>query len=164
MVAVPESLTTAETDTAALRQTLGDLVVASHRLTRIAARVTGSTESPATWRTLSVLQSAGPMRLGELATQSRVSQPTMTKIVRNLVESEWVKRIADTDDARAWQIALTPKGAAALQDWRDTLAAALVPMFADITEDALAAMTLTVQVIASRADLSVAASAALSGR
>ena len=59
MVAVPESLTTSETDTAALRQTLGDLVVASHRLTRIAARVTGSTESPATWRTLSVLQSAG---------------------------------------------------------------------------------------------------------
>ena len=33
-----------------------------------------------------------------------------------------------------------------------------------MTEDELAAMTLTVQVIASRADLSVAASAALSGR
>jgi DNA-binding MarR family transcriptional regulator len=159
---VTETLSS-ETDLAELRQTLGDLVVASHRLTRIAARVTGSTESPATWRTLSVLQGAGAMRLGELAAQSRVSQPTMTKIVRNLVESEWVERIADTDDARAWQIAITPVGGAALQSWRATLSAALVPMFADVSSEELAAMRRTVDVIASRAELSVAASAALAG-
>jgi DNA-binding MarR family transcriptional regulator len=149
---------------AELRQTLGDLVVAGHRLTRLAARVTGSTESPATWRTLSVLRSSGPMRLGELAAQSRVSQPTMTKIVRNLVDSEWVKRIADTDDARAWQIAITARGDQALQAWRDALSDALVPMFADLTEDELAAMRCTVEVIASRAELSTAASAAVAGR
>lgn len=154
---------TAEPDTAQLRQTLGDLVVAAHRLTRLAARVTGSTESPATWRTLSVLQAFGAMRLGELASQSRVSQPTMTKLVRNLVEAEWVKRIADVDDARAWQIAITPTGAAALQDWRDTLSDALVPMFAGLRDDELAAMRATVEVIASRVDLSTAASAAVDG-
>ncbi|WP_258046199.1 MarR family winged helix-turn-helix transcriptional regulator [Leifsonia shinshuensis] len=159
-----EPSTDVNTDTTRLRQTLGDLVVASHRLTRLAARVTGSTESPATWRTLSVLQSVGAMRLGELASQSRVSQPTMTKLVRNLVESEWVKRIADVDDARAWQIAITPKGAAALQDWRDTLSEALVPMFADLRDDELAAMRATVEIIASRVDLSAAASAAIDGR
>lgn len=150
-------------ETPELHQILGDLVVAAHRLTRLAARVTGSTESPATWRTISVLQSMGPMRLGELATQSRVSQPTMTKIVRNLVEAEWVKRIADTDDARAWQIAVTEKGAAAFQAWRDELSAALVPMFADLSEDELAAMWSTVEIIASRVDLSNAANAALAG-
>jgi DNA-binding MarR family transcriptional regulator len=150
-------------ETPELHQILGDLVVAAHRLTRLAARVTGSTESPATWRTISVLQTMGPMRLGELATQSRVSQPTMTKIVRNLVEAEWVKRIADTDDARAWQIAVTDKGAAAFQAWRDELSAALVPMFADLSEDELAAMRSTVEIIASRVDLSNAASAALAG-
>lgn len=163
MVAVTETLHS-PLDTAQLRQTLGDLVVASHRLTRLAARVTGSTESPATWRTLSVLQTVGAMRLGELASQSRVSQPTMTKLVRNIVESEWVKRIADVDDARAWQIAITPKGAGALQAWRDALSDALVPMFADLTDDELAAMRCTVDVIASRADLSTAASAAVAGR
>ena len=150
-------------ETPELHQILGDLVVAAHRLTRLAARVTGSTESPATWRTISVLQTMGPMRLGELATQSRVSQPTMTKIVRNLVEAEWVKRIADTDDARAWQIAVTDKGASAFQAWRDELSAALVPMFADLSEDELAAMRSTVEIIASRVDLSNAASAALAG-
>jgi len=160
---VAETIIT-ETDNAALRQTLGDLVVASHRLTRLAARATGSAESPATWRTLSVLQTTGPLRLGELAAQSRVSQPTMTKLVRNLVEAEWVKRIADTDDARAWQIAITSKGADALQDWRDALSAALVPMFADLSVDELAALRRTVEVIVSRVELSTAAGAAVSGR
>jgi DNA-binding MarR family transcriptional regulator len=146
-----------------LHQTLGDLVVASHRLTRLAARVTGNTESPATWRTLSVLQTCGAMRLGELAANSRVSQPTMTKIVRNLVDSEWVKRIADTDDARAWQIAVTPKGAEALQSWRDELTRALVPMFADLSEDEVAALRSTVEIIGSRVDLSTATSRAVIG-
>jgi len=150
-------------ETPELRQTIGDLVVAAHRLARLAAQVTGSTESPATWRTLSVLQSSGPMRLGELATQSRVSQPTMTKLVRNLVEAEWVKRIADTADARAWQIAITGKGTDALQTWRDELSAALAPMFADLSDDELAAMRTTVEIIGSRVDLSAATSAALAG-
>ncbi|MFF1633350.1 MarR family winged helix-turn-helix transcriptional regulator [Leifsonia sp. NPDC058248] len=152
-----------ETDDTDLRHTLGDLVVASNRLGRLAARVTGNTESPASWRTLSVLQGAGAMRLGELAANSRVSQPTMTKIVRNLVESEWVKRIADTDDARAWQIAITPKGAAALLAWRDELSAALVPMFADLTDDEIEALRKTVTIIGSRVDLSAATSEALAG-
>lgn len=142
-----------------LRETLGDLVVASHRLTRLAARVTGNTESPATWRTLSVLQSSGAMRLGELAAHSRVSQPTMTKLVRNLVEAEWVKRIADTDDARAWQIAVTPKGETALQAWRDELSGALVPMFDDLTDDEVAALRATVRIIGSRVGLASPAAA-----
>jgi DNA-binding MarR family transcriptional regulator len=146
-----------------LHETLGDLVVASHRLTRLAARVTGSTESPATWRTLSVLQTSGAMRLGELASNSRVSQPTMTKLVRNLVESEWVKRIADTDDARAWQIAITPKGAAALLAWREELSSALVPMFADLSEDEVEALRSTVRIIGARVELSAAASEAVAG-
>ncbi|MFF1573453.1 MarR family winged helix-turn-helix transcriptional regulator [Leifsonia sp. NPDC058292] len=152
-----------QTDLTDLHHILGDLVVASHRLTRLAARVTGSTESPATWRTLSVLQTTGAMRLGELAAHSRVSQPTMTKIVRNLVESEWVKRIADTDDARAWQIAITPKGADALQAWRDELSAALVPMFADLSDDEIEALRSTVTIIGSRVELSAAASEAVAG-
>ncbi|MCU1481476.1 MAG: MarR family transcriptional regulator [Subtercola sp.] len=112
---------------------LGDLVTVTHRLTRLAAQATGETTSPASWRTLSVLTSAGPMRLGELAAASRVSQPTMTKIVRNLNELEWIKRIADSSDARAWLIAIAPKGERALDDWRFRLGVALEPLFADLS-------------------------------
>jgi DNA-binding MarR family transcriptional regulator len=88
----------------------------------------------------------------------------MTKLVRNLVESEWVKRIADTDDARAWQIAITEKGADALQNWRDELSGALVPMFADLSDDELAALRRSVEIVGSRVELSTATSAALAGR
>jgi DNA-binding MarR family transcriptional regulator len=88
----------------------------------------------------------------------------MTKLVRNLVESEWVKRIADTDDARAWQIAITGKGADALQNWRDELSGALVPMFADLSDDELAALRRSVEIVGSRVELSTATSAALAGR
>ncbi|MCS5731875.1 MarR family transcriptional regulator [Herbiconiux moechotypicola] len=120
------------TTTPELSALLSDLVSVTHRLTRIAAQATGETTSPATWRTLSVLSSFGPMRLGELAKQSRVSQPTMTKIVANLNEVEWIRRIAVVDDARGWQIALAPKGIKALAEWRDRLGEALTPMFDDL--------------------------------
>jgi DNA-binding MarR family transcriptional regulator len=114
---------------------LGDLVSVTHRMTRLAARATGNQESPAVWRTLSVLVQMGPMRLGTLAVQSRVSQPTMTKIVKNLVDEGWIERIADRTDARAWQIGITPDGAASLEAWRLELGEALTPIFADLTEE-----------------------------
>jgi DNA-binding MarR family transcriptional regulator len=127
-------------DSGELHDILGHLVQASHRLTRIAASATKGVQSPATWRTLSVLQTSGAMRLGELAAQSRVSQPTMTKIVAGLVETEWIMRIVDADDARAWQIAITPKGGAALDGWRDQIATALLPLFDDLGPEDIAAM------------------------
>ncbi len=114
---------------------LTDIVQLSGRITRLAHRTTPGAEGPATWRTLAVLQQSGPMRLGELAAMSQVAQPTMTKIVAGLVEREWVKRIADADDARAWQIGISAKGILKLTEWRSNLAAALLPLFDDLTDD-----------------------------
>jgi DNA-binding MarR family transcriptional regulator len=137
---------------------LGDLVSVTHRLTRLAAQSTGDKTSPAMWRTLSVLTSTGPMRLGELATHSRVSQPTMTKIIANLNELEWIKRIADSADARAWHIAITTKGQAALDDWRARLGSALEPMFADLSATDRATLAHAIMLLEARLDVqSVAA-------
>ncbi|SOE01949.1 MarR family winged helix-turn-helix transcriptional regulator [Rathayibacter rathayi] len=118
-----------------LSELLSDFVSVTHRIARLAAQATDNQESQAVWRTLSVLLSMGPMRLGELASQSRVSQPTMTKIVKNLVEAGWLDRIADPLDARAWQILLAPAGADALSAWRTELGDALTPIFADLTPE-----------------------------
>jgi DNA-binding MarR family transcriptional regulator len=136
-----------ENPTPELQNLLSDLVSVTHRLTRIAAQATGEQTSPATWRTLSVLSSFGPMRLGELAKQSRVSQPTMTKIVANLNEVEWIRRIADVDDARAWQIALAPKGIKALAEWRDKLGAALAPLFDDLDHEQIEVISRAVDLL-----------------
>lgn len=131
---------------------LGDLVSVNQRLTRLAARATGSSESPAVWRTLSVLNSGGPMRLGELAELSRVAQPTATKLVSNLTECGWVNRLADSDDARASQIAVTTAGVDALIAWRDELAGAMLPLFADLHADDVAVLRRAVEIIGQRAD------------
>lgn len=135
---------------AALSELLSDLVSVTHRMTRLAAQATGNQESPAVWRTLSVLVTMGPMRLGELAVQSRVSQPTMTKIVKNLVTEGWIERLADQSDARAWQIGATAVGTAALNDWRTQLGDALTPMFHDLTDDDRRTLERSVQIMTER--------------
>lgn len=153
----------ADVDTEQLQSTISDLIQVSHRLARLASHVSGNTESPATWRTLSALLASGPMRLGELADRSRVSQPTMTKIVRHLAEREWVKRVADTDDARAWQIAPTHKGEHALEQWRHTIGAALAPLFEGITGDELHTLKRSVEIISARERLANATDEAVRG-
>ena len=140
-----------------LHAVLGDLVSVNHRLTRLAASVTGSTESPAVWRTISVLRDSGPMRLGELARVSRVSQPTMTKLVHTLDERGWIRRIADVSDARAWLISADPRGLAALAAWREELAAALTPTFADLDDDEVATLADAVEIVRRRLERARAA-------
>lgn len=115
--------------------TLQSLIVSAHRLTRVAAQSTGDRTSPAVWRTLSILESDGPLRLGELAAASRVAQPTMSKLVQGLAADEWIRRIADVEDARSWLIATTPKGRRALEDWLETVTAAASGLFTDVSDD-----------------------------
>ncbi|GAA1824992.1 MarR family winged helix-turn-helix transcriptional regulator [Agromyces salentinus] len=136
--------------TTELRTVLGDLVSVNNRLTRLAASVSGNAESPAIWRTIAVLRDLGPMRLGELARVSRVSQPTMTKLVHTLDERGWIRRIADAGDARAWLISADPSGGAALLAWRDEITAALEPTFADLTDDEIATLAASVEIVRTR--------------
>ena len=129
---------------------LESLLTSTHRLTRIAAQETGRTTSPAVWRTLSILTTDGELRVGDLARASRVSQPTMTKLLRGLAEDELVKRIADTDDSRAWLIAITDKGTAALTEWRGQLADSLGGLFADLDDGEWTVLEHATRLLASR--------------
>lgn len=153
MVGVPE--VPPHTRDAGLRQVLSDLVVTNYRVTRLAAQLTGSSETSATWAILSVLNSYGPVRLGELARSSRVSQPTMTKLVKGLLDMRWVERAAHPGDARAARIAITTEGATALEEWRKELADALVPLFTDLTDPDLAVLQRTVEILNQRLHESV---------
>ncbi|WP_243696919.1 MarR family winged helix-turn-helix transcriptional regulator [Labedella endophytica] len=137
-----------------LKNLLGELVSSAHRVTRLAATATDDSRSPAVWRTLSALRAFGPIRLGDLARLSRVTQPTMTKIVSGLDDLGWIKRIADVEDKRAWLIAVTPAGDAALDEWRDTLAAALLPYFRDLTDADRDALRRSVEILDERAAVS----------
>lgn len=137
-----------------IQDLLGELVTVNHRLTRVAARAAHGTESPALWRTLSVLLSSGPIRLGELAEQSRVSQPTATKLVANLAARGWIERTSDPDDARVSLITMTPAGDGALTAWRTELAGALLPYFAGLPADDIETLQRAVAILRDRVEAS----------
>lgn len=60
--------------------------------------------------TLEVLLDEGPMRANLLGKRLGIAPSTLTRNVDRLEERGLVGREADGDDARAWRIALTPKG------------------------------------------------------
>lgn len=114
---------------------LSELVDTTARLSRIAALETGDTTSPATWRTLGALEGSGPVRIGELAAATHVTQPTMTGLVTSLVASGWVQRVADPTDARAGLVAITEAGLDAVEDWRMRAGTAMAPYLAELSDD-----------------------------
>lgn len=130
--------------------TIESLLGSNHRLTRMAAQATGSTVSSAVWSALSVLNSDGPRRIGDLARDARISQPGMTKVVQNLVIDEWVLRVADVEDSRAWLIAITDKGRDALADWRAQLAEATRGIFTDLSDTEWKTLENAAQILSSR--------------
>lgn len=133
-----------------VRPLIHEVIVAAHRLTRIAAQSTGSTTPAAVWSTLSILSTDGPLRIGDLARAGRVSQPSMTKLLHQLVEDELVHRIADVEDSRAWLIAIGPKGSAALEAWRVQLSEALGPLFDDLTPQETATLQEAARILTTR--------------
>jgi len=106
-------------------QTIETLLVSVNRLIRTAVQSTGNTTSPAVWRTLGILETDQPLRLGELAKASRVSQPTMTRLSRSV----------DPGDSRGQLIEITDAGIARLAEWRVTLTRTVGPVFADLDDD-----------------------------
>lgn len=68
--------------------------------------------------TLSVLDTSGPLRLGELAARIGTSAPTMTRLVDCLAELGHVGREPDPDDHRATRVSIGPAGSALLSTLR----------------------------------------------
>jgi DNA-binding MarR family transcriptional regulator len=132
------------------RDTLLSLLVSSNRLIRIAAQAAGSTTPSAQWRTLGILETDGAMRVGALATASRVTQPGMTRLLTTMSDDGLVSRIADPEDSRAWLIDITPRGRAELQNWRQLISETLEPRFHSLDEEEWAALELAARVLASR--------------
>ena len=119
----------------------------AHQLGRIAAREAGDRTPAAHWRTLALLRTEGPMRIGELAAAGRVSQPGMTRMLASLVDDGLVVRVADSADSRACVIRLTPGGRAAIDRWHALVGATLEPHFAALDDDDWAALVRTAELL-----------------
>lgn len=133
-------------------QTIETLLVSVNRLIRTAAQAAGSTTSSAVWRTLGILETDQPLRLGELAAASRVAQPTMTRLVAGMLADGLISRTVDPDDSRGQLIELTDAGHRRLVEWRATLATTVGPMFADLDDDDWETLRHAAALIAERAN------------
>lgn len=133
------------------------IVVAAHALTRIAAVETRNHAPAAQWRTLSILRSEGALRIGELATASRVTQPGMTRLVSQLADAGLVERIPDPADSRATIVEATDAGIRALDAWLVQLRDAIEPRLADLDDEDWAALARVAAILSERTEASVGA-------
>ena len=125
------------------------IIFAVHALARVAALETGNDTPAAQWRTLSILaEEHRAMRLGELATTSRVTQPGMTRLIGTMAEAGLVTRESDPADSRATLVAITAAGTEALDAWRVQLGAVLAARFADVDDAEWEALQTTADVLA----------------
>jgi DNA-binding MarR family transcriptional regulator len=115
-------------------KTVETLLVSVNRLIRSALQATGHTTSTAVWRTLGILETGGALRLGELATASRVSQPTMTRLVASMTTDGLIARTVHPDDSRGQLIEITDAGRERLVSWRAALTSTVGPLFEDLDD------------------------------
>ena len=129
------------------------LVTGAHALTRVASLETRNEAPAAQWRTITLLREYGPQRIGDLAALSRVTQPGMTRLVAQMTEAGLLERSTDANDSRATVVTVTDAGLAALDDWMRVLGEALAPRFADLDDDAWAAIRRAADIVESRTRL-----------
>lgn len=126
------------------------LILAVHALTRIAAIDTKNDAPGAQWRTLTLLRDHGPQRLGDLATLSRVSQPGMTRLVRQMEDAGLVARGIHPEDSRVSVVSATDEGLQELDRWFEVLSAALTPHVAHLTDAEWEALRVTADALGAR--------------
>lgn len=134
--------------------TIGDdilrLVTGAHALSRVASLETRNEAPAAQWRTISILRQHGPLRIGDLAALSRVTQPGMTRLVSQMAEAGLLERGADETDSRATVVSVTPAGLDALDEWMQVLSDALAPRFADLSDDDWVAVRRAAEIVEER--------------
>ena len=94
-----------------------ELVVLAARLVRDVRRRNVDLPAAST-RLMSLLDELGPSTVGRLAEHDRCSQPTMTGLVKGMVERGWAQRGPHPADSRAHLVSLTPLGRSTLATLR----------------------------------------------
>lgn len=70
------------------------------------------------WSALVAIETAGPMRIGDLAEHEHVSAPTATRLVASLDDAGMISREVDDEDRRSALISLADPGRRALAEVR----------------------------------------------
>src|ERR671911_1503420 len=76
----------------------------------------GTGLSPSLTAALATVERCGPLTPSELADLERVARPTVTRVLTRLEEAGLISRTPDPADRRSTLVAVTPAGAALLDD------------------------------------------------
>jgi DNA-binding MarR family transcriptional regulator len=113
------SLTLAVTDRASEPATVEDaLMTAMARMgRRLRQRTTGDDTDLdfSTFVLLKTVAHLGPIRLSALAAELSLDASTVSRHVKSLEDAGLLERATDPDDGRAFQVALSPEGAARIE-------------------------------------------------
>ncbi len=107
--------------------------------------------TPTRLTTLAVMASAGPMRMGGLASRLGVQVSTMSRIVDILVASGWAERKPDEADHRACVIGIADAGSALIETVRRDNASRLAECVARLDRADLALIEAALPVLESLA-------------
>ena len=94
------------------------LRLSATRLARRLRQESGAGLSPSQQSALAVIFNHGPLTLGALAEHERVAPPSITKVVSKLECDGLVIRTPDPGDRRVCRVAVSPEGAALLEESR----------------------------------------------
>lgn len=94
------------------------LRLSATRLARRLRQESGAGLSPSQQSALAVIANDGPLTLGALADLERVAPPSITKVVSKLECDGLVTRTPDPTDRRICRVAISPEGAALLDEVR----------------------------------------------
>ena len=96
--------------------------------------------SPARFSLLATLRYHGPLRVGELAREERVAQPTVTQSVQGLESAGLVRRGPHPTDGRGSVVEPTPAGRAVVRRARARKIAWLSEVIGELDDDQRAAL------------------------
>lgn len=105
------------------QDSLGRLVNVAARTMRalLDARLAEEGMSFATWVSLMMLASQGPLGQGDLAEHMQVEGPTLVRRLDQLEAAGLVERVADAADRRRVSVTLTPRGKTAFARVRSSV-------------------------------------------
>ncbi len=111
------------------------LRLSATRLARRLRQESGAGLSPSQQSALAVIANHGPLTLGALAEHERVAPPTITKVVSKLECDGLVTRTPDPSDRRVCRVAVSPAGAALLDEVRRRKTAWLTARISQLDAD-----------------------------
>ena len=104
--------------TLAVPEIASRLRLSATRLARRLRQEAGAGLSPSQLSALAVISNHGPLTLGALAEHERVAPPSVTKVVSKLEGDGLVTRTPCPDDRRVCRVAISPDGAALVEESR----------------------------------------------